>query len=171
MRFETILDSLKTHKTHRPFENLGYLYFRVSLTNRQHYKELLLLWYGSNYYPASIAPPWGFNLMGEINNVITLRCLQHIRNLELTATVLLPGTLSLSSPNMLPSAVYYKSIGNSNHQRSRQRAKGLDIHDLFLKECFRSVTQLRRLVLRVDLSRIKFDSYVGRSGKLRRDLV
>jgi hypothetical protein len=105
MRFETILDSLKTHKTHRPFENLGYLYFRVSLprlryppsyrlalTNRQHYKELLLLWYGSNYYPASIAPPWGFNLMGEINNVITLRCLQHIRNLELTATVSAPSS-------------------------------------------------------------------------------
>jgi hypothetical protein len=91
--------------------------------------------------------------MGEINKLISLRCLQHIRNLELTMTLLLPGSLSLS------------------HQRSRQRTKGLELHDLFLKECFRSGTHLSRLKLRVDLSRIEFDSYVGRSGKLRRDLA
>jgi hypothetical protein len=125
---------------------LGYLYFRVylprlkyppiALTNRQLYKEVLLLWYGTNYYPASTTPPWGFNFMGEISNLITLRCLQHIRNLELTMTLLLPGRLSFYSPHRLPSAVYYKPIGSSNHQRSRQQAKGLEIHDLFLKECF-----------------------------------
>jgi hypothetical protein len=131
---------------------LGYLYFRVNLpgrvylprlryppialTNRQLYKEVLLLWYGTNYHPASTTPPWGFNFMGEISNLITLRCLQHIRNLELTMTLLLPGRLSFYSPHRLPSAVYYKPIGSSNHQRSRQQAKGLEIHDLFLKVCF-----------------------------------
>jgi hypothetical protein len=132
---------------------------------------VLLLWYGTNHYPASIAPPWGFNFMGEINNLITLRCLQHIRNLELTMTVLLPRSSLFSSPNMLPSDVYYQPVGSSTYQTGRQRTKGLEIHGLFLKECFRYGTHLSRLKLRIDLSRIEFDSYVGRSGKLRGDFA